>query len=376
MTHMKQVDVLVKGAGIVGQTVALLLTRLGLHVGLVHSQPPQVKSVDVRAYALNHVSVDCFKNLKVWEVLPPHTATPVYDMQIQGDAQGQLTFSAWQQCIPQLAWIVDAASLENQLNQALQYAPHLHRISEAQAQQWQAPLTVLCEGKHSSSRQELGVEFEQKSFGHTAIAARLTSSQPHAGMACQWFQSPQVLALLPLDQPAPDYSYALVWSVPHENAERLMQIESKCFEQELNRTAAPLVGALSLASERAAWPLVDANAVRWAGPGWVLVGDAAHVVHPLAGQGLNLGLADAMDLTQVLTERELWRPLGDEKLLQRYVVQRSTPTRAMSGITRGLFYLFSNPHPLMRQVRNRGLSLVNHLDPAKRWLAKQAIGKV
>jgi 2-polyprenyl-6-methoxyphenol hydroxylase-like FAD-dependent oxidoreductase len=117
-----------------------------------------------------------------------------------------------------------------------------------------------------------------------------------------------------------------------------------------------------------------ARAEAWCGPGWVLLGDAAHVVHPLAGQGLNLGLADVAALTQVLSRRETWRSLGDARLLRRYERQRMTPTLAMGQLTDGLLRLFSHEQPALRELRNRGMTLVNHLPPLKRWLTSRALG--
>ena len=132
-------------------------------------------------------------------------------------------------------------------------------------------------------------------------------------------------------------------------------------------------GKLSLASARAGWPLIQARASAWCGPGWVLLGDAAHVVHPLAGQGLNLGLADVAALSQVLAEREPWRELSDAKLLRRYERSRLAPTRAMGELTGGLWRLFSTDQPAVRELRNRGMTLVNHLSPLKRWLTARAL---
>jgi 2-polyprenyl-6-methoxyphenol hydroxylase-like FAD-dependent oxidoreductase len=132
-------------------------------------------------------------------------------------------------------------------------------------------------------------------------------------------------------------------------------------------------GELALASERASWPLMRGRAQAVSGRGWVLLGDAAHVVHPLAGQGLNLGLADVMALTQVIAGREPWRDLGDEKLLRRYARARLAPTWAMGQVTDGLLQLFAQPAPSVRELRNRGLTLVNHLSPLKRWLTARAL---
>ncbi|MEQ1808236.1 MAG: FAD-dependent monooxygenase, partial [Burkholderiaceae bacterium] len=132
------------------------------------------------------------------------------------------------------------------------------------------------------------------------------------------------------------------------------------------------VGELRLCSPRAAWPLTQATAQPWCGPGWVLLGDAAHVVHPLAGQGLNLGLADVATLARVIAQREPWRELGDARLLRRYARERAAPTWAMAQLTGGLLQLFAHPSPTIRELRNRGMTLVDHLPPVKRWLNARA----
>lgn len=370
-------DVCVRGAGIVGSSLALSLARQGLQVALLpDADAPSraVASADVRAYALNAVSVGLLRQLKVWDALPAHAATAVHDMQIQGDAPGgRLDFSAWEQRVGELAWIVDAAVLERQLGEALRFAPHLSVLAPG-AEAPAVALLALCEGKASASRDALGVKLERHDYGHRAIAARLVAEQPHLNRALQWFRAPDVLALLPLDAPQPGRSYALVWSLPQAEADARLALDPAAFEQALADTTGAACGALRLASERAAWPLMLAHADRWSGPGWVLAGDAAHVVHPLAGQGLNLGLADVVALSRVIQQREPWRSLGDEKLLRRYVRERSAPTWAMERLTDGLLQLFSSPQAGAQELRNRGLTLVNRLSPLKRWLAGRALG--
>ena len=374
---MKHVDVLVRGAGIVGQSLALSLARLGLQVGL-RPEEPRAKAdpaaPDVRAYALNASSVALLKSLKVWDALPAHAATPVYDMHVQGDAEGAaIAFSAWEQRSGELAWIVDAPVLERELGAALRFSPHVHRLSAAQADHVKADLVALCEGKASATRAALGVRFERHDYGHSAIAARLVASTPHQGTARQWFRSPDVLALLPFDAPEPQRSYALVWSLPRERCAELMALSDEDFAAALMAATRGEAGELKLASARAEWPLAIAQASAWSGPGWVLLGDAAHLVHPLAGQGLNLGLADVAALTRVVESREPWRPLSDEKLLRRYVRARALPTWAMGRVTDGLLQLFSHEAPAARELRNRGLGLVNRLTPIKRWLTARAL---
>ena len=373
---MKRFDVQVCGAGIVGQCLALSLARLGLQVAL---RPQAVASgaaavEDVRAYALNAASVALLQRLKVWDTLPAHAATQVLDMHVQGDAAGAaLDFSAWQQHVSALAWITDAAVLERQLGAAVRFAPHITTVNAADLTEVPPALTALCEGKASASRAALGIGFERHAYGHQAIAARLTSTRAHQGLARQWFRSPDVLALLPFDTPQPGHSFALVWSVPDERAHALLALDAAGFEAQLMLATEGAAGELKLASARAAWPLMRAQASAWCGPGWVLLGDAAHVVHPLAGQGLNLGLADVLALTRVIEQRETWRGLGDEKLLRRYARERAAPTWAMRQVTDGLLTLFADEAPALRELRNRGLTLVNRLSPLKRWLTARAL---
>jgi 2-polyprenyl-6-methoxyphenol hydroxylase-like FAD-dependent oxidoreductase len=369
---MKNFDVHVLGAGIVGRSLALVLARDGCQVALQADAPLSVATEDVRAYALSAKSVALLRSLKVWDTLPAHASTPVLDMQVQGDVAGsQLEFSAWQQHVAALAWITDAAVLERELATAVRFSPHITLVDAATSVQ--APLTALCEGKSSATRESLGIEFKRHDHEQLAIAARLVSSQGHQGVARQWFRAPDVLALLPFDAPQPSCSHALVWSLPQARAQELLALDVTEFEHELALATQQVVGDLKLASARAAWPLLQGRAQAWCGPGWVLLGDAAHVVHPLAGQGLNLGLADVACLAEVLRARETWRALGDEKLLRRYARQRLAPTWAMGQVTDGLLQLFAHPAPAVRELRNRGLTLVNHLTPLKRWLTHRAL---
>ncbi len=193
-----------------------------------------------------------------------------------------------------------------------------------------------------------------------------------------------MLALLPFNQPVVDASYGLVWSVPKERAQALLALSPTDFEQALREAitqsqpeASAQLGELSLASEVASWPLALAQADRWTGSGWVLLGDAAHQMHPLAGQGLNLGLADVETLVSVLHEaraQEPWRTAGDERVLRRYARRREWPTRSMATLTDGMLKLFADDRGPLKAVRNTGMSLVQQLGPVKTWLVGRALG--
>lgn len=367
-------DVCVHGAGPVGRVLALRLSSQGLRVALQGAPRVPSAAPDVRTYALNAASVETLQALRVWEALPTHACTPVLDMRVQGDApQAVLGFSAYALAVEALAWIVDAAELDAALAAALRFAPHVRVIDEAAAGAVRPALRVFADGRDSPWRARLGIGVDTAWYGHSAVAARLVGGEPHAGVARQWFRHPDILALLPFDRPAPGASWGLVWSVPQARAAELQAMPAAAFEQALTEATGGAVGALALDGARVTWPLRLARAAEVCGPGWALVGDAAHVVHPLAGQGLNLGLADVASLAEVLAAREPWRSLGDVKLLRRHARRRHGPTLAMAGVTDGLWHLFAHPGPLVHGLRNRGMMALDRLGPLKKALAERAL---
>jgi 2-polyprenyl-6-methoxyphenol hydroxylase-like FAD-dependent oxidoreductase len=360
-------DVCIRGAGVVGRTLALLLARDRLRVGLVESGQPAAH--DVRAYALNAASRDLLTQLRAW----PEGAqvTPVVRMDVHGDEGGLVQFRADRQGVDALAWICGSDALQERLGAALDFQPHVERLAEPRP----AAVTVVCEGKASTTRAEYGVQYEVARYPQHAIAARLEGDRPHEGAARQWFMDGDILALLPLGGPE-GRGVALVWSVAQDRADNLLALPAQGFEQRISDASHHALGALRLESERVRWPLQLARADHWCGPGWVLAGDAAHTVHPLAGQGLNLGLADARELARVLHEREYWRGLGDIRLLRRYERARKAQVAAMQIATDGLQQLFAQESRMASWLRNWGMRGFDRSGPVKSWVARQAAGRL
>ncbi len=199
-------DVCIRGDGIVGRSLALLLARERLRVALCAPAVAPAHT-DVRAYALNRASRELLEQLRVWPQAPQ--VTPVSGMQVWGDDGGRMDFAP-PAGSDALAWLVDVPALEEQLAQALRFAPEVQAVESLDG--IKAALTVVCEGKHSQSRREFGVDWTVKPYGQKALAARLESHLPHGGLARQWFLGGDILALLPLGGPGGN-ELALVWSV-------------------------------------------------------------------------------------------------------------------------------------------------------------------
>ncbi len=363
-------DICIRGSGIVGRALALLLARDRLRVGLVE-QPLATPSADVRAYALNRASRELLESVRCWPA-DEAAATPVQHMQVWGDRGSELNFDAGELSSPALTWIVDVPVLEARLAEAVRYQPQIELLQAPAA----APLTVVCEGRASSTRAEFGVDFEVTPYHQHALATRLQCDKPHGQVARQWFAQGEILAFLPMGG-AQGNSVAIVWSLSPEQAARRQSLDPADFCHELEHASAQALGALTLTSERHIWPLQKAQACQWSGNGpvgaWVLAGDAAHNVHPLAGQGLNLGLADVAELTRVLHGREYWRGVDDARLLRRYERTRKAGMLALDAGMDGLQLLFTREGETWGALRNWGLRGVERSGMLKNWLARRAM---
>ncbi|MDP2261933.1 MAG: FAD-dependent monooxygenase [Hydrogenophaga sp.] len=375
----RRFDVTIRGGGVVGQTLALLLARERLRVALVGKPAGAAPAVaDVRAYALNAASRDLLQSVRAWpepaagDAGPP-AITPVSAMQVWGDNGGELGFSAAALPTDALTWIVDVPALERRLTDAIGFQGGIEHCTEAPP----AALTVICEGKRSRTREELGLEFDVRPYPHKAVAARLRCEQPHGGVARQWFRDGEIMALLPLEG-ADGNSVALVWSVPAQQADDWLVATPEALAQAVMARSGEALGAMQLQGPPQAWPLEISRARRWivrhGNGGVALAGDAAHAMHPLAGQGLNVGLVDVAELVRVLHGREYWRELGDHRLLRRYERARQADVSAMGLVTDGLFGLFAHDDTRIQALRNWGMKGFERSTALKHWVIRQASG--
>ena len=294
-------------------------------------------------------------------------------MQVHSDDGGQVAFDASQTRAEALNWIVDVPALESRLADAVRFQPLIEVFDAPQP----AALTVVCEGKASQSRQEWGVEWDVTPYGQSALAARVLCEQPHAQVARQWFDKGEILAFLPLGGESGNLC-ALVWSVSPERALALQAATDADFCQALELASHGVLGSCTLTSARRVWPLQQAMARRWSGVApqgaWVLAGDAAHTVHPLAGQGLNMGLADVAELVNVITNRPYWRSVGDARLLRQYERARKAEFAVMGQANDVLQQLFTNRHPVVQAMRTWGMNRFEASGPIKQWVARRAMG--
>ena len=369
-------DICIRGAGIVGRALALLLARERLRVALVAAPQTASKTQDVRAYALNGASKQLLDSLRAWP--DAQHATPIQRMHVVGDGNSHVQFDAQAQGAEALTWIVDVPALEQRLADAVRYQPLIEVVDAPVA----APLTAICEGRASSTRAELGVEFDITPYPQTAIATRLDCAQPHHQVARQWFSPLGILAFLPLGGPQGS-SVAVVWSAPKDIVPQWLEAEPAAFCEMLGSISQGVLGELHLQGPRMAWPLQQAMAQRWCGSfpahsplagSWVLVGDAAHNVHPLAGQGLNLGLADVKTLGQLLQQRKDWQSTGDLRLLRRYARTRQAAMLPIGLAMDGIQQLFGRTEPSLQVLRNWGMNQFERCAPLKHWVTQQAMG--
>ena len=364
---------------------ALACATRGLSAAVVAHEPPARAAIaqgefDARVYALAPGNVAFLRDIGVWRGMPADRLCPVHAMRIYGDQGACLRFDAYEAGVPELAWIVEDAVLQAALwaanaapvfapaePQGLEVAPDRAALTLRDGRRLEASLVVGADGARSFVRREAGIAVRERDYGQSAVVANFRCGKPHGNTAYQWFAGGPVLALLPL----PGDRVSMVWSLPTERARSLT---AENLAGEVHAASRGALGELALITPPRSYRLRRVSAHRMVAPRVALAGDAAHVVHPLAGQGLNLGLQDVRGLVQVLTGKEPFRDAGDIRLLRRYERSRAEPVLAMDGIISGLFALFGAGGRMASLARNAGLNLTDRLPVLKNILMRQAMG--
>ncbi|HET7197617.1 MAG TPA: FAD-dependent monooxygenase [Burkholderiales bacterium] len=380
-------DLIVVGGGPVG--AALARAARGLSVALVGDPPraaaPAADAFDARVYALSPGNVAFLRSLGAWDAVDAGRVTPVHAMSIYGDdGRARLEFDALEGGVAELAWIVEDGALLRALWGGLADVEVLagascerlvvdaERVSLflAGGRSLDARLVVGADGAQSFVRHEAGIAARESDYGQAALVANFRCGRPHGNTARQWFQKGGgVLALLPL----PRAQVSMVWSLAAGDAQRLGGMAADALAGEATQASHGMLGDLAAASPVRSYALRRLAARPVVAPRIALAGDAAHVIHPLAGQGLNLGLQDARVLAEVLARREPGRDPGEHRLLRRYERQRAEPVLAMDGLVHGLFRLYSADNAWLARLRNAGLNLTDRLPVLKNVLMRRAM---
>jgi len=373
----------VVGGGPVGASLAR--AARGVSVALVANQRPSPAvraGFDARVYALTPGNAAFLREIGAWPAMPQERLTPVHAMRVYGDDASLLEFDAYAAGVPELAWIVEDAALQQALWRDLEvevFAPaQCARLSVAEdaaslvladGTTLSAKLVVGADGASSFVREQAGIAARASDYGQSALVANFRCELPHRNVACQWFRRGAVLALLPL----PEGHVSMVWSLPAAEAEAMLKMDEKAFCRAVEAAAHGVTGELALVTPARSYPLRRLAAERLVAPRIALAGDAGHVVHPLAGQGLNLGLQDARALAGVLSSREPLRDPGELLLLRRYERSRAEPILAMDTMVDSLFRLFGAESALVARLRNAGLNFADRLPVVKNMLIRQAM---
>ena len=389
---MRDEAILICGGGVAGLAVAAGLARAGWRPELWGPRATLVAAGEPyhpRVYALSPASQSLLSELGAWDLMPAERIAPVRAMEVYGDGGGRLHLDAWQDAREALAWIVEGSELERALRQVLKvygviwHEDALERLEggetiAASGRRWRADLIVGADGSRSRVREASGIAWRERPYGDTALVTHLSVEHPHQQTAVQWFTGDSVLALLPLPDSAAGPQVSMVWSMPGVRADawRAMPADelNRLLAIQLHAVTGGRMGALTVCAPVHGFPLTLADSDMIA-PGVALVGDAAHRVHPLAGQGLNLGLGDVRELLAVLKDKESFRRAGDLRVLRRYRRARAEPVLAMRWVTDGLHRLFASPLAPVAWARNAGLSGTDRLALLKRWLMSGAAGQ-
>ncbi|MEZ3133770.1 2-octaprenyl-3-methyl-6-methoxy-1,4-benzoquinol hydroxylase [Stutzerimonas kunmingensis] len=394
-----QADLIIVGAGMVGSTLALALEGCGLKIVVLDASPLEVVDFDPqggfepRVSALSAASQRILQRVGAWPGIAARRASPYTDMHVwDGSGTGQIHFSAETVHAEVLGHIVENRVVQDALLDAMQRRGGLQLIGDARVEQlartpdgWQltlvdgrelrTPLLIAADGANSAIRRLAGCETREWDYLHQAIVTSVRCSEPHQRTAWQRFTDHGPLAFLPLERDGDRHWSSIVWSVTEAEAKRLMALDDAAFRTALGRAFEERLGEVLEVDPRLCIPLRQRHAKRYVQPGLALIGDAAHTIHPLAGQGVNLGLLDAAVLAEVLKAAiARGERLADVQVLSRFERRRMPHNLAMMAAMEGFERLFqADPLPL-RWLRNTGLKAVQSLPDAKALFVRQALG--
>ena len=386
-------DVIVCGAGMVGLTLARALLRGGLRVALVEAGPrprrQALAGTDPRVFALTRASEWIFRNLGAWDAMSAQRVSPFREMHVW-DAAGSIHFDSADLGEAYLGHIVELQVIRNALLDVVDGADGLYwytgaspvdflrtadaiQITLDDGHALRAALLVGADGGDSRVRDLAHIHCEIRDYGHHALVATVRSELPHAETAWQHFLGDGPLAFLPLNEP---HTSSIVWSTAPQQAQVLLGLDPAAFHAQLEDAFEGKLGRIESSADRTVFPLVRRHAHNYVQERIALVGDAAHTIHPLAGQGVNLGLLDAASLAEVcLAAHAKRRDLGAYPLLRRYERWRKGDNQAMLWLMDGFKTLFSSRLPGVPLLRNLGLNLTNAAGPVKHLLMRRAMGQ-
>ncbi len=379
-------DLIVVGAGLAGAAFAAALRGSRLRIALVEAMPPRREGGwDSRIYAYSPENAAFLRELGVWQHLDLARLSPVHRMKIHGDRFGTLDFSAYQSGLSELAWIGEAGLVQQELWEGLKrqhnvtlFCPaapvslkvgaEFVSVNLADGRTLSARLLVGADGRDSWVRGQAGICVYVIPYDEIGIVANFRCEREHRQNAWQWFRGDGVLAWLPL----PGKMISMVWSAPTDFAERLLALDEKTFCDVVADAGGGALGALSLHTPRADFPLRLMRVQEAVRPRIALIGDAAHAIHPLSGHGINLGFQDARALAAQIAAQPEWQDPGDLAVLRAYARERSEEPFLLQYATHGLNRLFANRSAPAALLRNAGLNLVNRIPVVKNALIRYA----
>jgi len=383
-------DVAVVGAGLVGLAAVIALAEQGKRVVLVDAKPKTDDALsstwDARIYAITPSTEAFLKTLGVWGFVDATRVNAVEAMALWHEGENEpLNLLAEDANLDKMAYIVESSNVMQALWRkiealdvamvlgspctGIQYQGNTVTVDLGDERQISASLLVAADGANSCVRQQLGIATNDKDFEQVALVANYVVEKAHGNVARQWFAPHETLALLPL----PQKQVSMVWALGTERAKQLLSLSAESLAEQVEVQARMQLGQLKAVSKAYSFPLRQITASKLIAERAVLIGDAAHQVHPMAGQGANLGFRDVMSLAKLMASGHVLQDIGDATFLRRYERDRKADVVSMNTLTSGLDYLFSSHNQLVKKLATSGMKHLDKHTNIKNILIKQAV---